>query len=328
MSLSKISQKEINKLRSLYHSKLDELKKENKILKYQLEDKKETLKLNQELLYGTLLSLLENSEDEEIIGKDNNIKDLIEKSKIINDKLSFLIKEKTERVKKMDIIKKEIPIIQGKIIEQINTLNSQSEQKNKEIFSEENIIKKLKLDLDKLRRNAFFKKARTEILVAPPTKSSVEINIEYMNTKNVFSKASKMHTEKKKKSDDIWRNVKNLKDEMIKLKNNKLKEEKISKEEQAHYLKEIGYKIDAEKFQKEEEEESEDSDSSDEDNSDGGGGDKKKKEKELKNLQEQLSKLQKKFTDYEKKINEYKITYKKLMANIEKLKEKEKQEKK
>jgi len=327
MSFPKINQKEINKLRSLYNSKLEELKLENKKLKLQLEDKKETLKLNQELLYSTLQSLSENSKSEEIIGKDNNIQDLIEKSKIINNKLSLLIKEKTEKGKKIDIIKKEIPAIQEKIIEQINTLNIQSEQKNKEIFSEDNIIKKLKLDLDKLRKNAFFKKARTEILVAPPTKNSVETSLELINTKNVFSKASKMHQEKKKKSEEVWREEKNLKDEMIKLKNNRLKEEKINKEEQNIFLEKIGYNPEAEKFQKEDDEESEDSEqSSDEENSDGGGGDKKKKEKELKNLQEQLSKSQKKFSDFEKKINEYKITYKNLKARIEKLKEKDKKE--
>jgi peptidoglycan hydrolase CwlO-like protein len=220
----------------------------------------------------------------------------------------------------MDIIKKEIPVIQEKILEQISILNSQSEQKNKEISSEDNIIKKLKLDLEKLRRNAFFKKARTEILVAPPTKNSVETNIELINTKNVFSKASKMHQEKKKKSEECWRSEKNLKDEMIKLKNNRLKENKIDKKDQVSYLREIGYNPLAEKYDKEEEEESEESEqSSSDDNSDGGGGDKKKKEKELKNLQEQFSKLQKKFNDYEKKINEYKITYKDYKSKIEKL---------
>ena len=322
MSFPKISQKEINKLRSLYNTKLVELKNENKKLKVQLEDRKETFKLNQELLYNTLQSLSENSENEEIIGKDNNnLQTLIEKSKIINDKLSLLIKEKTEKGKKMDIIKKEIPVIQEKILEQISILNSQSEQKNKEISSEDNIIKKLKLDLEKLRRNAFFKKARTEILVAPPTKNSVETNIELINTKNVFSKASKMHQEKKKKSEEFWRTEKNLKDEMIKLKNNRLKENKIDKKDQVSYLREIGYNPLAEKYDKEEEEESEESEqSSSDDNSDGGGGDKKKKEKELKNLQEQFSKLQKKFNDYEKKINEYKITYKDYKSKIEKLK--------
>ena len=67
-----------------------------------------------------------------------DIQNLIEKSKIINDKISLLIKEKTEKGKKMDIIKKEIPVIQEKIIEQISILTTQSEQKNKEITSEDN----------------------------------------------------------------------------------------------------------------------------------------------------------------------------------------------
>ena len=141
MSFPKISQKEINKLRSLYNTKLVELKNENKKLKVQLEDRKETFKLNQELLYNTLQSLSEKNE--EIIGKDNNLQTLIEKSKIINDKLSLLIKEKTEKGKKMDIIKKEIPVIQEKILEQISILNSNQNKKTKKYLQKIILLKSL-----------------------------------------------------------------------------------------------------------------------------------------------------------------------------------------
>ena len=234
MSFQKIDQKEINKLKNLYNTKLKELKSENQILKIQLEDKIETLKINQDLLLNTIQNM---NNINNIENKNNNIiKNLKEKSKILLEKLSLLIEAKAEKGKKIDILQKEMPLIQEKIVEKINIINNQSEIKNKEIFSEDTIIKKLKLDLDKIRRNAFFKKARTEILVAPPSKSSLEINSELICAKDVFSKASKLHQEKKKKSDDLWREEKNLKDEMNKLKNNIIKEKNINKDEQNFFF--------------------------------------------------------------------------------------------
>ena len=321
MSLSKISQKEINKLRNLYTSKLGELNDENKYLKLKLEDKKKTLKLNQDILYYTFESLIKNNENGGISNNENKIQNMIERSKILNDKISSLIKDIAEKEKYIYIMKKGIPETQEKIIENINILVSQSQLKDKEIKSDENLIKKLKIDLDKLRKNAFFKKARTEILVAPPGKNNVETNLELINAKNVFLKSSKLHTEKKKKSEEIWKEEKNLKEEMIKLKNNKIKENKIKKDQQSTFLEEIGYNLSAEKYEKEEEEESEESEGSSDDDSDEKVEDKKKKEKELNNLQEQYSKLEKKLNDYEKKINEYKKKYREFNKKIEDLKE-------
>ena len=321
MSLSKISQKEINKLRNLYTSKLGELNDENKYLKFKLEDKKKTLKLNQDILYYTFESLIKNNENGGISNNENKIQNMIERSKILNDKISSLIKDIAEKEKYIYIMKKGIPETQEKIIENINILVSQSQLKDKEIKSDEILIKKLKIDLDKLRKNAFFKKARTEILVAPPGKNNVETNLELINAKNVFLKSSKLHTEKKKKSEEIWKEEKNLKEEMIKLKNNKIKENKIKKEQQSTFLEEIGYNLSAEKYEKEEEEESEESEGSSDDDSDEKVEDKKKKEKELNNLQEQYSKLEKKLNDYEKKINEYKKKYREFNKKIEDLKE-------
>ena len=83
MSLSKISQKEINKLRSLYTSKLGELNDENKYLKLKLEDKKKTLKLNQDILYYTFESILKNNENDGINEIQNKIKNMIERSKTL-----------------------------------------------------------------------------------------------------------------------------------------------------------------------------------------------------------------------------------------------------
>ena len=323
MSFPKMGQKEMNKLCSLYNSKLKELTKENNLLKFQLEDKKETLKLNQDLLYCTIESLQDKNENGGII-IENKIQNLLKKSKLINNKLSTLIEEKSIKGEKIDIIKKEIPGIQEKIIEQLNTLTAQTEKKNKEIYSKDNIIKKLKIDLEKLRNNAFFKKARTEIFVAPPNKASVEINLELIKTRSVFQKASKLHIEKKKKADEVWRGEKNLKEEMKRLKNNAIKQGKINKNKEINFLEDLGYNILAENYEKEEEEESEESDSSGDDNSEGRGGDKKKKEKEFKNLKEQFSKLEKKYDEFEKKINVHKKKYRDLIIKIKKLKDDEK----
>ena len=337
MSAQKIDQKAINKLRNLYNTKLKELKLENEKLKFKLDDKKQTLELNQELLVGALQNFSttkgenidEEEEDEKISennnNDNNNIKKMIERSKILHKKISTLIEEKTEKEKSIYLLQKEIPMIQEKIIEKINILYSQSEQKTKENHNLDTTIKKLKQDLDKIRRNAFFKKARTEILVAPPSKSSVEINLELINTQQILSKASKLHQEKKKKSEEIWRKEKNLKEEMNRLKTSIINEKEINKEEQNEFLEEIGYNLMPEKYEREEEEESEDSEqSSDDDKTNRGGGDKKKKEKELKNLKDETSKLQKKIEEFESKINEYKKIYRNYKTDIEKIKLKSK----
>ena len=334
MSSQKIDQKSLNKLRNLYNSKLKELKSENEKLKFKLIDKKETLKLNQDLLIDVLQNFSptktgdeeEDEEDEEKISEQNNdnnsIKKLIEKSKILNKKISLLIEEKSEKEKNIYLLKKEIPVIQEKIIEKINNLSIQYEQKNKEAVTQDNLIKKLKLDLDKIRRNAFFKKARTEILVAPPSKTSVQMNLELINTQQIYSKASKLHQEKKKKSEEIWRKEKNLKVEMNKLKNNIINQKKINKDETTNYFDELGYDPLPEKYEKDEEEESEDNDQSSEDdnNTTKRGGDNKKKEKELNMLKEDTSKLKEKIKEYEKKINEYKNIYRNYKSEIEKMK--------
>ena len=333
MSSQKIDSKSLNKLRNLYNSKLKELKSENEKLKFQLIDKKETLKLNQELLIDVLQNFLptkkvneeDEEEDEEKISEqnndNNNIQKLIEKSKIINEKISLLIEEKSEKEKNIYLLKKEIPVIQEKIIEKINNISLQSEQKKRETETQDISIKKLKSDLDKVRRNAFFKRARTEILVAPPSKTSVEMNLELINTQQIFSKASKLHQEKKKKSEEIWRKEKNLKDEMNKLKNNIINQKKIKKEETSNFFADIGYDPLPEKYEKEEEEESEDNDqSSDDDNTTKRGGDNKKKEKELNLLKDETSKLKEKIKEYENKINEYKKIYRNYKSEIEKMK--------
>jgi len=296
---------------------MKELKKENKILKSRLNDKKENLRLNHEILYCTLENIFMNSN----IIENNKIQSMITKSKIINKKLFSLINDKSEKEKIIYIIKKEIPEIKERILEQINILKNEANLKNKEISSDELAIKKLKIELEKIRRSAFFKKARTEIKVAPPTPSSVEVNIELINAKKLFTKASNMHKDKKKKSEDLWKEEKNLKDEVKKIKNNIIKENKINQDDIIPFFDNMGYNPDIEKYEKEEEEESEDDEGpSDDENDEGKSKNKKSKEKELKVLNEQFTKLKNKVDEYENKINEYKKSYKIFKIRIENIK--------
>ena len=44
--------------------------------------------------------------------------------------------------------------------------------------------------LEKARKNALFKTARTEVLVTEPTKTNVEINHELLNTKTIPTRIS------------------------------------------------------------------------------------------------------------------------------------------
>ena len=317
MNYNLFEQKKKNKLQSLYETKMKELKKENKILKSRLNDKKENLRLNHEILYCTLENIFMNSN----IIENNKIQSMITKSKIINKKLFSLINDKSEKEKIIYIIKKEIPEIKERILEQINILKNEANLKNKEISSDELAIKKLKIELEKIRRSAFFKKARTEIKVAPPTPSSVEVNIELINAKKLFTKASNMHKDKKKKSEDLWKEEKNLKDEVKKIKNNIIKENKINQDDIIPFFDNMGYNPDIEKYEKEEEEESEDDEGpSDDENDEGKSKNKKSKEKELKVLNEQFTKLKNKVDENENKINEYKKSYKIFKIRIENIK--------
>ena len=82
------------------------------------------------------------------------------------------------------------------IREEINNLNIQNNKMKNELVQKDNTIKKLKNDLEKARKNALFKTARTEVLVTEPTKTNVEINHELLNTKTILAKVSVMQKKK------------------------------------------------------------------------------------------------------------------------------------
>ena len=66
-------------------------------------------------------------------------------------------------------------------------------------------------------KGSFFKTTRTEVYVINPNKTSLELNQEIINAKSILSKVSNRHS-KKKKSDKLEREVKNLRETMNTLK--------------------------------------------------------------------------------------------------------------
>ena len=329
MSFQKYDPKTKNKLISQYQTIISSYTSENKRLLSQIEDLKTTLNINQNLLYHFISTKL---------GENENIKNIINKSKNLWEQNELLIDNKNNIEMKTDKLQKHMEQIPSQIREEVNNISVQINKKKNDLIQKDNAIKKLKIDLEKTRKSAFFKTARTEVLVTGPTKLNLEISQELSNAKNILSKVSNKHSKEKKKSDKLEKEVKNLRDEMIKLKkdsinlnnkinkinikNNQISESVKSLNDEHIFLENMGYNISVENNEKEyEEEEKEESDeSSDDNNSEGNRKNKAAKEKEFKYLEEQYSKLKNQIEDYEKKINTYKETYKEYITKIEKLK--------
>jgi chromosome segregation ATPase len=339
MSMQKYDQKTKKKLMSQYQTTINTYKKENNKLLSEIEDLKITLNINQELLYHFISC---NSVDNE------KIKNLINKSKTLWKDSESLIEKKSKIEIETVNIQKEMVQIPIKINSEINNLSSQIYKKKNELKSKDNAIKRLKIELDKTRKSAFFKTARTEVFVTEPTKLSVELNGELLNTKNILLKVSNKHSKDKKESNKLGKEVKNLRDEMIKLKKtairiyNKInnKNQILDKsnnnnkniDDENNFLEKIGYKTlvdDYEKEEQEEEEKEESEESSDENSTDEtiNNNNNKNKKKEFENLTEQLNKLKSQYKEYQNKINEYKKVYKDLKNKIEYLKNKNNNEK-
>ena len=302
----------------------------NKLIS-QIEDLKTTLNLNRNLLY----CYIENAE-----GENEKIKDLIKKSKSLWENKELLIGKKIDIEMKTEILKNQMNEIPSKIHDEINVISSNINKKKNELTLKDSTIKKLKIELEKARKNAFFKTARTEILVTPPSKTSVEFNQEIINAKVILSKVSNRHSKEKKKSEKLKKDVNNLKVEMDGLKktavnlNNKKndKNKQITERiqsiqstiDESNFLVKLGYNINMDKNEKdeecEEEEKEESEESSEDENSEGNRQNNKVKQKEYDNLNDQYNKLKKQIEDCQNKINGYKNKYKEYMKKLENMK--------
>lgn len=211
MSKSKFDSKTTKKLISTYQSTISHYTSENEALSSQLEDLKTTLTLNQNLLYDFISST---------IGKDEEVSKLIAESKTLWKENEQLIKQKNELEMKTSKLQELIEDTPTEIREELKQINESNEKMKLLLVQKEQTIKKLKTDLEKARKNALFKTARTEVLVTEPTKINVEINHELLNTKAILLKVTSMHAQEKKKADKLDKEVKTLQEEVIALRRN------------------------------------------------------------------------------------------------------------
>ena len=330
MSHQKFDSTTTKKLLTNYQNTISKYASENEQLTRQLEDLKTTLTLNQNLLYDFIKSS---------VGEDEKINNLINESKSLWNENESLIKQKNELEMKTAKLQELIEDTPTQIREEINNINIQNNKMKNELVQKDNTIKKLKNDLEKARKNALFKTARTEVLVTEPTKTNVEINHELLNTKTILSKVTEMHAAEKKKANKLDKEVKSLQEEVVKLKktamdlrdefNTKVKnnENKDGTPEGKNFplnIKGFDYLVDKDNEDNEEEEEDEEQESegsSEEEDSYEGKKKPKSKQKELDMLTDQYNKLKKQNEEYEKKINNYKKIYKDLKNKINNLKQ-------
>jgi chromosome segregation ATPase len=333
MSHQKFDSKTTKKLLTNYQNTISKYATENEQLTRQLEDLKTTLTLNQNLLYDFIKSS---------VGEDEKINNLINESKSLWNENETLIKQKNELEMKTAKLQELIEDTPTQIREEINNINIQNNKMKNELVQKDNTIKKLKNDLEKARKNALFKTARTEVLVTEPTKTNVEINHELLNTKTILAKVTSMHAAEKKKANKLDKEVKSLQEEVSKLKetaiglrdefNNKVKQNE-GKNKDANNPNDInnfplnikGFDFlvnkNDEENEEEEEEEEQESETSEEEDSYEGKKKPKTKQKELDMLTEQYNKLKKQNEEYENKINNYKKIYKDLKNKINNLKQ-------
>ena len=208
MSHQKFDSKTTKKLLNNYQNTISKYATENEQLTRQLEDLKTTLTLNQNLLYDFIKSS---------IGEDEKINNLINESKLLWNENVSLIKQKNDLEMKTAKLQELIEDTPTQIREEINNINIQNNKMKNELVQKDNTIKKLKNDLEKARKNAFFKTARTEVLVTEPSKTNVEINHELLNTKTILAKVTSMHAAEKKRANKLDKEVKSLQEEVVKL---------------------------------------------------------------------------------------------------------------
>ena len=305
MNYEKYNEKTREKLIKLYNNVMPKYSLENKKLKDELIDSKATLDINFNLLYNIKMS----SENEQ-----RQIKDLINKCKTALEKTeSLMLNEKKIKIK-LFRLKEYIENMPVQINEEINDLQNKNNITRNEVNKKENIIKKLKQDLERTRNNCLFKEARTEVYVIEPTKKTIDKNAELIDAKIILEKVNKRHKETKKSSKALKKELNKLRKELKELK------KKIPKEKNnEQFFEELNYNAIVEEEEKEFEEEEEKEDSEQEGDEDNDGKSTKKKEKEYAKLKEKYNSLKKIFAEGQKKINEYKKIYKNIKKNIDKI---------
>ena len=308
---------------------------ENQELEQKIKDIKITLNLNQNILYDYIIKSA---------GETDEVKNLVNQTKKKWEETQSYIEKKNYFEIKIARLQELIEDTPTKIRDEINDITFKNNKAQEEINEKDKIINKLKKELDKTRKNALFKVARTEVYVTDPTKYSLEAEQELTGLKSILTKVTPMHKQKKEDAEQLKQEVEELKIKMKKLiekaytiytqmnskKNGIIVGEKNKKEEIKHLLKSIeGYDLNADINDEDNKDESEDDDddniSNNKDDSDDENKENKKKikakQKELDKLTEEYTKLKAESQEYEKKINEHKKVYKDIKNKMKNLKE-------
>ena len=322
-------EKQKEKLIEDYQKAITEYGFENEKLEQNIKDLKTNLFLNQNLLYNYILKSSEQSDE---------AKNLVNNTKEIWEKTQSYIEKKNLFELKIARLKELIEDTPTKIREEINRTDILNHKIQDEITEKDEIIKKLKIELDKTRKNALFKCARIEIYVTDPTKISLEIGQELLGLKSILTKLIPMHNKKMEDTEKLKKNVDELKDNLDKLKKKsmeiylKLKLKKsilegnYNKEDANTLFNTIeGYDQNFDKSEEEDEDEDDYNMANNNDDTEEGKSESnlkkiKAKEKELDRLTEIYNKLKDECQQYENKINEHKKIYKEIKIKMKNLK--------
>lgn len=286
------NENELHKIDSV-KNKMSFFYNENNNLYHKIVDCKQTLEINFEILKTTFISSG---------GNEKIINDSITNGKSLLNKYENIIQKRKEIQKDIYSLRHKLEIKKNKINNEIENYAKENEKLLEEIKTKDNNIKILKEDLIKLRQKAYFKKAREEIKVCPPIKSSVLINQEIINEKNIFQKAKNIYLEKEKIEKKLQDKYKSLYEQ--------LKKESEDKNIKIDEINEL-------KFEEEDEYENKESSSEEEPENP------KKKHMNLDYYKKKYKNLQNEIKHYQKQIEKYKEQYKDYQKKINYLKNKE-----
>ena len=305
MSEKPYDKKTEEKLYKLYKNVISNYSLENNKKDSQIQDLKATLKLNKNLLYEFLNSSDTNKEE---------INNLINKSENLWDKIEKLIEDKKKtqiNIYKLQVLLKNAS---DNINQELNDIVGKTNLFKTEINQKDKLIKKLKQDLEKIRKTALFPEARTEVYICEPSKKNIDKNEEFRNARYILGKMMAKHN--KLRSEAI--SLKNQKDDL----KSELTEMKIKVPEEYfinNTIKNMGYNNSIEEEEEKDEINSESEEEEKSDSSQEGSPENKKlnkqKEKEAEKLTNKYNELKEVYASFQNKINEYKVIYKKYKDN-------------
>ena len=175
---------------------------ENKELEQKIKDIKITLNLNQNILYDYIIKSA---------GETEEVKNLVNQTKKNWEETQSYIEKKNFFEIKIAQLQELIEDTPTKIRDEINDITIKNTKIQEEINEKDKIINKLKKELDKTRKNALFKVARTEVYVTDPTKYNLEAEQELSGLKLILNKVNPLHKQKKEESDQLKQEVEELK---------------------------------------------------------------------------------------------------------------------